>query len=98
MTLTTAFQSVKGRPTNISRLTSRAFRALAGSAPIPVAAHREGQCRWPLGDGPFAYCGCATPDPNSNYCPAHEAIAHPKEDELATVPVFSTKDLERLCR
>ncbi len=98
MTLQTGFKSTSGRPTNLSRLAGNAFRALPGSEPIAVVSHRQGQCRWPIGEGPFLFCGCDTPDPNSNYCPAHAAIAALGAGELATVPVFTAKDLERIAR
>jgi len=108
MSVETAFRSFpsdtlriargRGRPTNLSRLRPGAAHALPGSSPIPIAAHREGQCRWPIGDGPFAYCGCATPDPNSNYCPAHAALGRPADGSPATVSVLSLRDLERIAR
>lgn len=100
----------RGRPTNLSRLRPGAAHALPGSSPIPIALHREGQCRWPIGDGPFAYCGCATEErladgqsakahrPNSNYCPAHAALGRPADGSPATVSVLSLRDLERIAR
>lgn len=33
------------------------WTALPGSSPVAIEAHREGGCRWPLGeDRPFLYC------------------------------------------
>ena len=35
---------------------------------------RDG-CRYPAGDGPFAFCNHQQ-QPESSYCPAHEALCH----------------------
>lgn len=55
--------------------TSRAaWQALPGTTPQPVELHREGQCRWPIGDDlPFLYC-CASTNEGRIYCPAHDRI------------------------
>lgn len=47
---------------------------------------RDGQCRWPYGEGPFTFCGCTTLI-GSSYCPTHAAAAikrlspQPEHDE-----------------
>lgn len=33
-----------------------------------------GDCRWPYGDGPFVFCGCAVISEGS-YCEAHQALS-----------------------
>lgn len=36
---------------------------------------KKGQCRWPLGDGPFTFCGCDVQE-GSPYCETHHAVAY----------------------
>ena len=57
-----------------------AWLALEGTTPIPLHmlgdAPREGHvntCRWPIGENPTLFCGCAT---EKTYCPAHFKMAY----------------------
>lgn len=50
------------------------WSALPGSTPLSIADHTSG-CRWPVGkDLPFLFC-CEPVKPDSQYCPAHSAVA-----------------------
>ena len=58
-------------------------------APLPPAAQwpagyrpalielRWSDCRWPYGEGPFAFCGRPKADIGGAYCVEHNAMAHP---------------------
>lgn len=47
-----------------------AFRPLKNApAPLPLLALEEGQCKWPVGEHPFVFCGEATTD--GRYCAVH---------------------------
>ena len=62
-----------------------AWVALPGTAPVPVEQHREGQCRWPIGEpaeAGFGYCGCPVAT-GSAYCRTHQARAAGRATELA---------------
>lgn len=51
-----------------------AFMALPGTTPkslIDLAA--RGECRWPIGENPTLFCGCAT---DGVYCTTHAAMAY----------------------
>ena len=56
------------------------WRPLEGTVPVTFMKHRNGMCRWPLGDprdfDSFRFCGCACPGERI-YCQAHEALAFP---------------------
>jgi hypothetical protein len=49
-----------------------AFQALPG-APAPVALADNTGCKWPIGDEPILFCGCATE--TGRYCPTHERMS-----------------------
>jgi GcrA cell cycle regulator len=34
----------------------------------------ESQCRWPFGDGPITFCGCAVESETTSYCADHRAL------------------------
>lgn len=36
---------------------------------------KQGQCRFPFGDRPFTFCGCAALE-DKTYCEAHYALTH----------------------
>lgn len=57
-----------------------AWLPLPGTAPRPLHDLEQHDCKWPLGDGPFTFCGqpAAT---GRVYCAAHVALAYkPRED------------------
>ena len=35
----------------------------------------DSTCHWPLGDGPFTFCGCQVQE-GSPYCAEHHAVAY----------------------
>lgn len=50
---------------------AHAWLPLPGSTPVPLEQHREGHCRWPIGDAPMLYCN----EPAEGiYCPAHQQL------------------------
>lgn len=50
------------------------YEPLSTSTPVRVEDHRDGQCRWPIGD-PALFCGCEVAE-GRVYCAAHCAIAY----------------------
>jgi hypothetical protein len=42
-------------------------------------------CKWPLGDGPYTYCGHPTVE-GKPYCPGHVAIAYTPLPPRTRVP------------
>lgn len=53
---------------------TEAWNALPGSSPIGLLDLTDKTCRWPIGERPFRFCGCA-PIAGSTYCGAHHALA-----------------------
>jgi GcrA cell cycle regulator len=55
-------------------LKSAAWTVLADAPPpktlTDLGAH---ECRWPIGENPTLFCGCAT---EKTYCPAHAKVAY----------------------
>jgi GcrA cell cycle regulator len=56
-------------------LKSKAWVVLDGATPVSLADHRDGQCRWPHGEGPFTYCGLPV-QPGKPYCTTHFALGN----------------------
>ena len=54
-------------------LKSAAWLALPGTEPKTLTDLGVGECRWPIGENPTLFCGCAT---EKTYCAAHAAIAY----------------------
>lgn len=54
---------------------AEAWFPLEGSTPVALADLERGQCKWPIGDNPILFCGCAA---EGIYCPTHTALAHPR--------------------
>lgn len=54
-------------------LKSAAWLALPGTEPKTLTDIGADECRWPIGENPTMFCGCAT---EKLYCPAHAAIAY----------------------
>ena len=54
-------------------LKSAAWLALPGTEPKALTDLGANECRWPIGENPTLFCGCAT---EKLYCPAHAAIAY----------------------
>jgi GcrA cell cycle regulator len=55
---------------------SDAWAPIPGTTPVPIDAHKEGQCRWPVGDPlspSFGYCGARSGV--RSYCDHHNTIA-----------------------
>ena len=51
-----------------------AFMALPGTTPTPlVDLAARGECRWPIGENPTLFCGCAA---DGLYCATHTAMAY----------------------
>lgn len=50
----------------------------------------DNKCRWPFGDGPFTFCGCAVRD-ESPYCDTHHAIAYVPPRPLAVPKYFGRR-------
>jgi GcrA cell cycle regulator len=51
-----------------------AFVALPGTTPKSLTDLAvRGECRWPIGENPTLFCGCAT---DGVYCTAHAAMAY----------------------
>lgn len=48
------------------------FRPLKG-APEPKSLETNTGCKWPVGEKPFVFCGCATE--TGRYCSAHERMS-----------------------
>jgi GcrA cell cycle regulator len=46
--------------------------------PVSIMELNDRTCRWPIGDGPFMFCG-ALPLHEKPYCPFHDRIAHEPE-------------------
>jgi hypothetical protein len=74
----------------------RAFDPLPGVSPVSLADHREGQCRWPVGEGAPLYCGAAVAGDGQNYCRHHQHLATPRPGSPVMVPVENLRKLERL--
>lgn len=56
-------------------LKAGAWTPLAGSAPKPLHDLEQHDCRWPLGDVPFSFCG-ELAAAGRVYCAAHAALAY----------------------
>lgn len=54
-------------------LKSAAWLALPGTVPKALTDLGVNECRWPIGENPTLFCGCAT---EKLYCAAHAAIAY----------------------
>lgn len=55
------------------------WAALPGTVPLAMMAHRDHQCRWPIGDPiepGFAYCGQPVAGEGRPYCATHAARAY----------------------
>lgn len=52
----------------------RAFDPLPGQPPLALVEHREGLCRWPVGEEPIGYCGAEVHAEGANYCPHHQQL------------------------
>lgn len=59
---------------SVALLRSKAWRALPGTSPVPLVDLERGMCRWPIGDKPVLFCGCATKD-EATYCPTHHVMS-----------------------
>jgi GcrA cell cycle regulator len=54
-------------------LKSAAWLALPGTEPKSLTDLGAHECRWPIGENPTLFCGCAT---EKLYCAAHDAMAY----------------------
>lgn len=54
-------------------LKSAAWLALPGTEPKTLTDLDVNQCRWPIGENPTLFCGCAT---EKTYCDAHAKVAY----------------------
>jgi GcrA cell cycle regulator len=74
-------------PTEAERLAvmrSHAWEPLPGTTPIGLLYLTEHTCRWPLGERPFLYCGCASKI-GAPYCEAHMSMASSTSQKLSTL-------------
>jgi len=79
-------QNVKAKRVNVST-----GAPLADVEPVELVDLEPHQCRWPLGDGPFLFCG-APKDGERVYCAHHAAKAFYKP---ATTPSRFAASLRR---
>lgn len=54
-------------------LRSKVWEPLPGTSPVPLEALGDG-CKWPLGDGPFMFCGAPKDGEHPSYCATHRRI------------------------
>lgn len=47
---------------------------LEGTTPVALVDLSSRQCRWPVGEGPFVFCGCSAVE-GRPYCTAHNTLA-----------------------
>lgn len=53
-----------------------AWLPLPSTTPVPIEAHKDTQCRWPVGDPGtpgFGFCGCWALH-GKPYCESHEGL------------------------
>lgn len=53
-------------------------------------------CRWPLGDGPFTFCGCPQ-NAASSYCDFHHALSIQERMPVAA-PAYTAQPMSRVYR
>ncbi len=58
-----------------SPLKPGAWTPLAGSTPMPLHDLKDRDCKWPLGEGPFGFCGQPAAA-GRVYCAHHAALAY----------------------
>jgi hypothetical protein len=77
----------------INQKRSECWNLLSSSVPVRLMSHRNGMCRWPIGDPhrleTFFFCGCAC-SLAASYCEIHEKMAatpyRPRTISLGNIP------------
>ena len=70
------------------------WKLLPDSVPVQLVNHRNGMCRWPIGNPhqfeAFRFCGCACPE-TASYCLEHQKMACSPARPSTRLPPFGTK-------
>lgn len=74
MPMAEAMEHVLGKkPAHLDGRYDHAFKPLAGSTPVTLAALDKGMCKWPIGENPTLFCGLDST--TGRYCPDHERMS-----------------------